>query len=209
MTTYKLIVFDMDGVIFQHRNFWLELHKRFGTYREGMALTKKYLKTDYERLVKEVPGRLWKGKDATPYFELVNEANYKPFAQTVLKDLRAKGLKTAIISSGPKHLALRVKNECGLDYYRTHDLVIEHNKISGEYVYTDHDDKTDQLKDFAQEASCTLAETVFVGHSHNDVTALRAAGLGVAYCPDDDEDVREAAKVIIEDLRELLDMFEA
>ena len=30
-----LICFDMDGVIFEHRNFWLELHKVFGTLEEG------------------------------------------------------------------------------------------------------------------------------------------------------------------------------
>ena len=50
----KLIVFDMDGVIFEHYNFWLELHKSYDTHEEGLKLTNKYLKTDYQKLVGEV-----------------------------------------------------------------------------------------------------------------------------------------------------------
>jgi phosphoserine phosphatase len=42
---YKLVCFDMDGVIFDI-NIWMELHKVWGTLEEGKVLTKKYLKTD-------------------------------------------------------------------------------------------------------------------------------------------------------------------
>ncbi|MBI4450914.1 hypothetical protein HY642_02985 [Candidatus Woesearchaeota archaeon] len=38
----KLVVFDMDGVLFQHHNFWIELHKALGTWEEGKLLTQKY-----------------------------------------------------------------------------------------------------------------------------------------------------------------------
>ena len=66
--SYKLICFDMDGVLFQDINFWLELHKKFGTLEQGKVLTEKYLHSDYERLIEEVVVKLWKGRDATPYF---------------------------------------------------------------------------------------------------------------------------------------------
>lgn len=32
---YKLICFDMDGVIFKDVNFWMELHKAFDTLEKG------------------------------------------------------------------------------------------------------------------------------------------------------------------------------
>lgn len=209
MTTYKLVVFDMDGIIFEHKNFWLELHKKLGTYEEGEALTRTYLKKDYERLVREVPGKLWKGNDATPYFELINSVKYKLGAQHVLKELRRRGLKTAIITSGPNHLALRAQQECGLDYFVSHELEIgPDNLITGAYHYTHTLDKTEELKQLISKAGCTLAETVFVGHGHNDVNALKAAGLGIA-CEPDDEEVARAAKRVIHELAELLDLFEA
>ncbi|MCG2719568.1 MAG: hypothetical protein L6266_02425 [Nanoarchaeota archaeon] len=46
---YKLICFDMDGVIFKDNNFWIELHKRFGTLEQGIKLTEKYLHNNYEK----------------------------------------------------------------------------------------------------------------------------------------------------------------
>lgn len=52
--SFKLICFDMDGVIFEGVNFWLELHKKFGTFEEGKILTEKYLYSDYNKLVEEV-----------------------------------------------------------------------------------------------------------------------------------------------------------
>ncbi|MFP4523839.1 MAG: HAD family hydrolase [Candidatus Woesearchaeota archaeon] len=206
---YHLVAFDMDGVIFKHRNFWLELHKALGTYEEGKALTQKYLKTDYKKLVEEVPGRLWKGKDAQPYHDLIKSLEYLPHVPETLKELKRRGYKTAIISSGPKHAALRVQEECGLDHFFTHDLKIgPDGKFTGEYDHDgNHHDKTKQLKEFAEETNCTLHEMVFVGHDHNDTTALKAAGLGVAYNPEDD-DVKAAADETITDLKELLPLLD-
>ena len=41
--SFKLICLDMDGVLLKDVNFWLELHKKFGTFEEGKVLTEKYL----------------------------------------------------------------------------------------------------------------------------------------------------------------------
>ena len=48
----------MDGVIFKDINFWMELHTRFGTQKQGIKLTKKYLHRDYNKLVEEVVVKL-------------------------------------------------------------------------------------------------------------------------------------------------------
>src|SRR3989344_3970731 len=102
--SYKLICFDMDGVLFQDINFWLELHKKFGTLEQGKVLTEKYLHSDYERLIEEVVVKLWKGRDATPYFELVNSLKYVEGVPKVLGAIKRKGLITAIISDLCKDL---------------------------------------------------------------------------------------------------------
>ncbi len=115
----KLIIFDMDGVIFEHLNFWLELHKAYGTYEEGAELTEKYVKTNYQKLVDEVVGRLWKGKPAKTYFELVKKIKYSLDVKETLSRLKELDYKTAIISSGPKELAERAKKELGIDYIYT------------------------------------------------------------------------------------------
>ncbi len=73
---YKLICLDVDGVLVEGRDFWMDAHKAFGTYDQGKALTKKYLHNDYQKLVEEVVHKLWKGKDATPFLELVKNRKY-------------------------------------------------------------------------------------------------------------------------------------
>jgi len=83
----------MDGVIFEHFNFWLELHKAYGTYEEGLELTNKYVKTDYNRLIKEVVGRLWKAKPAKIYFDLIKRIDYFPGVFKTLIELKKRGIK--------------------------------------------------------------------------------------------------------------------
>ena len=54
----------------------MELHKKLGTFEEGKKLTEKYLHSDYAKLVEEVVNKLWKGKPASAYFELINSLEY-------------------------------------------------------------------------------------------------------------------------------------
>ena len=50
--TIELVIFDMDGVIFEGRNFWLDLHRRYSTEVEALELAERYLKSDYETLAR-------------------------------------------------------------------------------------------------------------------------------------------------------------
>ena len=47
----KLVIFDLDGVIFDHLNFWDEIVKIYKTEKEINPLIKKYLHTNYPKLV--------------------------------------------------------------------------------------------------------------------------------------------------------------
>ena len=114
--SYKLICFDMDGVIFKDINFWMELHRKFGTLKQGVELTKRYLNTDYTRLVEEVVEKLWRGKDAKPYYKLVNSIEYLPGVKETFKYLKQKGFVTVIISASSIDVAKRVKKDFGVDY---------------------------------------------------------------------------------------------
>ncbi|MBR9675442.1 HAD-IB family phosphatase, partial [Candidatus Woesearchaeota archaeon] len=131
----RLVCFDMDGVIFESINFWMEVHKKLGTYEEGVSLTKEFLKTDYQRLVDEVVGRLWKGKNADAYYELVNTTKYVKGVGEVFKTLKEEGYLTAIISAGSLDLAKRAQNNLGIDYIYANELIIEDNIIIGGFKW--------------------------------------------------------------------------
>jgi len=187
----KLIVFDMDGMIFEHFNFWLELHKAYRTYEEGLELTKKYVKTNYKKLVEEVIGRLWKDKPASIYFDLIKKVKYMPGVKETISELKNKGYKIAIISSGPSDLADRAKKELGIDYAYTNKLLIEGNKIVGstEMKYWPIRDKNKAviLRKLCGQHNLFLKDVIVVCHDYNDTKMAKSAGLAISFNSESEE----------------------
>lgn len=207
----KLIVFDMDGVIFKHTNFWHELHKVYGTEKEGFALTKRYVKSDYQKLVEEVIGRLWKGKAAKPYFDLIDSLEYVDGAKETLVELKKRGYLTAIITSGPSDLALRAKKDCYVDFIFANRLVIKDGFVEGntdmKYWPIRHDTKNDPLMEICMLSKIPLADSIVVGHDDADIKMAKEAGLAIAFFPSSEEFTKHCEIVINEgeqDLRQIM-----
>ena len=209
----KLICFDMDGVIFEHSNFWVELHKALGTWQEGKVVTEKYLWTNYEMLVKEVVGRLWKGKPAKEYYDLVARQTYKKGACETIQELKKRGYKVAIISSGPKDLAKRAQHECGVDYIYTNELVIENGVVLGtadmKYWPIRATSKADALRTLCEEHMLDLKDIIAVGHDDGDIKMARTAGFSIAL-NSHSEELKKYCNVVLEgdDVRVILPVIE-
>lgn len=205
----KLIVFDMDGMIFKHCNFWVELHKAFGTWEKGKELTKLYLNTNYELLVKEVIGKLWKGKDASEYFQLIKEQEYLPGVYEVMRELKKRGYKIGIISSGPKDLALRAKEELGIDYIYANSLEIVDSRVTGSTDMKNwpirSGNKAEALRELCRVNKIDYKDVIVVVHDDNDISMAKTAGFAIAFNPLSEELVKYCNKVIVgNDLREIL-----
>jgi len=203
---HKLIVFDMDGVIFEHINFWLELHKAYGTFEEGAALTKKYLKRDYAKLVEEVVGRLWKGKPEQPFLELVDSLQYVQGAKETFAALKKKGYTIAIISSGPRRLAQRAQKELGVDYIYTNELVFADGKATGDFKWPiAAGRKSVALRKLCDDHLVDYKDVVVVGHDENDIKMAKTAGVAIGFCPSSKE-LESYCSVIVrkKDLKEIL-----
>ena len=93
---YERLNAVLDGVIFEGSNFWLELHRRYGTEKEGVEYANKYLSFDYDQLVKIVAGILWKGKPAAIIQELVDQRRYQPGIPEIFEFLHKNNIWTAI-----------------------------------------------------------------------------------------------------------------
>jgi len=180
----KLVCFDMDGVIFQSTNFWLDLHKELGTYEKGLELTKKYVGTDYKTLVEEVVNKLWKNKLADKYFELIKKAKYVKGVKETFKELKKRKIKTALITSGASHLALRAKNELGIEFVFSNELVIKNNIITGDFKWPvgfGLKEKPIIVKHLVKEVRCSLKEIAYVGDNDNDIEVCKIVGLSIAF----------------------------
>jgi phosphoserine phosphatase len=178
----RLVLFDMDGVIYEGSNFWLELHQRFGTEKEGVDAANRYLKPDYDRLAEIVAGRLWKGKPAAIMYDMVEQRRYQPGVQGVFAFLRDNDIRSAIISSGPYPLALRAQRELGIDLVKANDLVVQDRLIQGEVaVMVPDGEKARVGQEVMEQMGVEPLQTAFIGDTDSDVELARRVGLAVAY----------------------------
>ena len=210
----KLITFDMDGVIFKHHNFWMELHKEYGTLDEGVELTKKYVKTDYSRLVKEVIGRLWAGKSAQIYLNLINQHHYVKGTEKTFAEIRERKDKTMIISSGPYDLALRAQKDLCINYVFANRLPIQDGIIAGtddmEYWKIRNDNKVEPLEEVREKLGLKGESIIAVVHDKNDIKLARhvkeIGGKVIGFMFEPHEEVEKECTTIVrsDDLSDIL-----
>lgn len=206
--SYKLICFDMDGVLFEQRNFWLELHRAFGTLEEGKALIEKYLYADYDKLVEEVVGGLWKGKDAKPYYELVDSIPYLEGVQKVFEYVHAQGWATAIISGSSIDVARRVQKYFGVDHLFANEIIIKNGIVTGEFLQSigaGMEKKAIIIQNLCKDLSILQEECIYIGDSDIDIEAFKEVGLAIAFNSNSKE-LKKAADVVVkgDDLRDVI-----
>ena len=197
---FKLICFDIDGVIFKDVNFWMELHKSFNTLEEGKILTEKYLHSDYPRLIEEVVVKLWKGKDAKPYFDLVNSLEYLPGVEKVFDYIHNNGLISALISASSIEVARRVQKDFGVDHIFANELVIKNNKVSGDFVWpvgAGKEKKAEIIRDLCKDLNIDVKETIYIGDSDKDIEAFKEVGLSIAFNSDCKE-LKDVASYVVD-----------
>ena len=197
----KLVCFDIDGVIFKDINFWLELHEKFGTLEKGKELTRKYLHTDYDKLVEEVVVKLWKGKDAKLYFELVNSLEYLPGIKKVFSHIKQKRYQTALISASSIEVARRIDRDFGVDHIFANELVIKNGKVSGEFIWpigAGNEKKAEIMKHLCQDLGIDLIDVAYIGDSETDIEAFKIVGTSIAF-NSKSEKLKKVAKYIIDE----------
>ncbi|MBS3151901.1 HAD family phosphatase [Candidatus Woesearchaeota archaeon] len=196
---FKLICFDMDGVIFKDINFWIELHKKFGTLEQGKILTEKYLHSDYAKLVEEVVIKLWKGKNAELYYDLVNSLEYLPGVKEVFNYVKNNYYFTAIISGSSIDVARRVQRDFGIDHIYANELVIKNGKVSGEFVWpigAGKEKKAQIIMNLCNDLNILTKEAIYIGDSDNDIEAFKEVGLSIAFNSDSKELKKFATYVV-------------
>ncbi|MFH1331946.1 MAG: HAD family phosphatase [archaeon] len=198
---YKLVCFDMDGVIFKDTNFWLRLHDTFGTLKRGKELTKKYLYSDCQKLNEEVIGELWKGKDANPYYNLVDSLEYLPGVRETFEYLKKKGYLTAIVSASSIDAARRVQRDFGVDFIFANEMIVRDGKISGEFVWPVGGGKDIKkvkiVRDLCSALGINAKECIYVGDNYEDIGAFKEVGMSIAFNSSSDE-LKEVATYVVD-----------
>lgn len=207
---HRLIIFDMDGVLTKAESSWVAVHDHFGVNNE--ASLNLYLERkidDMEFMRRDIA--LWKAKKPDicrrDIEAILSRVEFNPNVKPLFKEIRRRGLRTAVISGGIDVLAEKVQKTLQCDFIAANGLEYDPDGLlTGEGVLrVPVMNKDLVVKDVQKLFGMTRSDTISVGNSLVDAQLFRESDIGIAFNPDDDT-VRNAASVVIEsdDLLEII-----
>ncbi len=106
-----------------------------------------------------------------------------PGGDTLLVDLKQRGLKVALVSGGFTYFTERLKQEYALDYALANQLEIKNSRLTGAVVgnIVGASTKAKFLLMLCEELAIKPSQVIAVGDGANDLEMLAIAGLGIAY----------------------------
>ncbi|HHH47824.1 MAG TPA: phosphoserine phosphatase SerB [Gammaproteobacteria bacterium] len=106
-----------------------------------------------------------------------------PGAETLIRGLKARGIKLALVSGGFTFFTDRLKARLGLDFTLANVLAEKDGKLLGsvEGAIVGAEAKASYLTALCHELGIHPSQVVAMGDGANDLKMLAAAGLGVAY----------------------------
>lgn len=197
----RLAVFDMDGVLIDARSSWVLVHRHFGTDNEDSLEAFLRGEIDDHEFIRRDVERWSRGSGRVRYDEVIGVLDLAvPFRGAIetLQALGNMGVKTAIVSGGLRHLALRIGSLCGVDLVFANDVEVDDEGYltGGGIVNVPLREKGSVVTRIQSEFGIPLAETVAVGDSLVDITMFRQAGLSIAFNPRDEMTERSATHVV-------------
>ena len=193
----ELVVFDLDNVIMDGEAID-EIGKIANVKDQIAEITEKAMQgeVDFETSIKE-RAKLLEGVSVDEIKELRDQIPLMEGAEETIKDLKDNGYKVIIISGSFDIIADPLKDKLGVDDIFVNSLTEEDGKLTGE-VTGDlvSNSKLDVLNDYLEDKNIELKDCVAIGDGANDISILKAAGLGIAF--NAKPAVKEIADVVVE-----------
>ncbi|HCG94309.1 MAG TPA: phosphoserine phosphatase SerB, partial [Halieaceae bacterium] len=179
----KLAVFDMDSTLIQCEVID-ELAARAGVGEQVATITERAMRGELEfsQSFSERLGLL-RNLDASTAVEIAKSLPYTDGARELMTTLRARGVRTVIISGGFSLFADHVATELGMDEYFANTLEVVDGLLTGVAIppIVNAEYKEAKLREIADSMGIALSHTLAVGDGANDLKMLNAAGIGVAF----------------------------
>ena len=181
--TRRLVCFDMDSTLIEAEVID-ELAKRAGVGEQVAAITERAMQgeIDFNESFRQRMALL-EGMEEAVLQDVAQNLPIMEGAERLIKNLKAYGFKTAILSGGFTYFGKYLQERFGIDYVHANTLEFKNGKLTGKVVepIINGDMKAKLLKEIAKQEGISPAQTIAVGDGANDLPMLSAAGLGIAF----------------------------
>ena len=191
-----LAIFDVEGVLYDAEYLPI-LAERVNKEKEIWEITKKGIqgKIDWEKgLIERV--RLLRGLDYETCVQVANSLPIMTGAKEACNALKNAGWKLLAVSGGFTVITDRLKDELGLDFVYSNELVFKDDKLDGVIVNVNAD-KAKTAKTKILEWGEKKEDITVVVDGANDVKLFEISGLGIAFRAQDL--VKELATVTLDE----------
>lgn len=180
----KLLVSDMDSTMIAAECID-ELADFAGIKAEIAAITERAMQgeLDFEAALRERVALL-AGLDEAAIGQCLDERiRPMPGAATLIATLKARGVRTVLVSGGFHHFADVIGAQLGFDHVVANRLDVKDGKLTGRLngPVVDAAAKARLLLAEAQALALDPSDALALGDGANDIPMLQAAGLGLAY----------------------------
>lgn len=191
LADFALLALDMDSTLVS-----LETLDAVAAYvgkgAEVAAITAAAMRgeiADYpESLRRRVA--LLAGADAALLARVYDEKlQLSPGAEVLLSACKAAGLRTLLVTGGPRYFADRLQERLGFDFVRANEVQVVDDRLTGKVsgpaqndgAIVDAAGKARALRDVCSALGCSPQRAIAIGDGANDLAMLKLAGLSVAF----------------------------
>jgi len=178
----KLAAFDLDGTVLEHNSSWVAIHRHFGTEHNGAASLRLYTegKIDYREFMRRDISSWPKGVARDEIVSILSNYRVRREAPGVFSELRSRGIKTALVTSGIDILARDVAANLGIDHWVANGLRFDKNgKLLPKGVgRVDPTRKDVAYQKLLSKVGIPSKKTIAVGDTIYDLAFLKSAGMG-------------------------------
>jgi len=179
---FKLVAFDLDGVLVEEPSAWWTLHHAFGAYESSRKNLQAYEEgiIDYPEFMRR-DIRLWGTRSIVEIKTILQKFTLSKGALDVCDILRQRGYQLAILSAGVDIVARAVSEKLRIQYWIANGLEVDgEGLLTGEGIFrVDLKEKERALKELIGHLGIPFLDVVAVGDSKYDVSFMQACGTGI------------------------------
>lgn len=179
-----LCVMDVDGTLILEEVIDL-LGREVDREEEISQITSRAMRgeLDFESSLRKRVALL-KGLPVSVFEKVFNSIHLTPNAHEFISILQKNGILVGLVSGGFTPIVERLAKSLGITYFSANQLEVKDGFLTRELVgaIISPELKQATLEQWRKELQLPRERTVAIGDGANDLSMLKSAGLGIAFC---------------------------